>query len=92
MGKKNLMILRNHGTLTVGHTCADAFMRIYYLERACTIQVRALAGGAKLNPTMEGVAEKTAGQGRGGFGGPMGGLAWPGLLRLLDRKDTSYRN
>jgi len=92
MGTKNLMILRNHGTLTVGHTCADAFLRIYYLERACTIQVRALAGGAKLNPTMDGVAEKTAGQGRGGFSGPIGGLAWPGLLRLLDRKDTSYRN
>lgn len=92
MGTKNLMILRNHGTLTVGRTCADAFMRIYYLERACTIQVRALAGGTKLNPTMEGVADKTAGQGRGGFDGPLGGLSWPGLLRLLDRKDTSYRN
>jgi hypothetical protein len=54
--------------------------------------VRALSGGSKLNPTMDGVAEKTAGQGRGGFGGSMGSMAWPGLLRLLDRKDTSYRN
>jgi ribulose-5-phosphate 4-epimerase/fuculose-1-phosphate aldolase len=92
MGTKNLMILRNHGTLTVGRTCADAFLRIYYLERACTIQVRALSGGTKLNPTMDGVTDKTAGQGRNGFDGPIGGLAWPGLLRLLDRKDTSYRN
>ena len=92
MGTKNLMILRNHGTLTVGRTCADAVLRIYYLERACTIQVRALSGGAKLNPTMDGVTEKTAGQGRGSFDGPIGGLAWPGLLRLLDRKDPSYRN
>jgi hypothetical protein len=41
---------------------------------------------------MDGVTDKTAGQGRNGFDGPIGGLAWPGLLRLLDRKDTSYRN
>lgn len=92
MGTKNLMVLRNHGTLTVGHTCADAFLRMYYLERACTIQVRALSGGAKLNPTLDGVTEKTAGQGGSAFGGPIGNLAWPGLLRLLDRKDNSYRN
>src|SRR5205085_1457149 len=38
MGTKHLMILRNHGTLTVGKTCADAFLRLYYLERACTAE------------------------------------------------------
>jgi len=92
MGTKNLMVLRNHGTLTVGKTCADAFLRMYYLERACTIQVRALSGGTKLNPTIDGVTEKTAGQGGHAFDGLVGNLAWPGLLRLLDRKDTSYRN
>lgn len=92
LGKKHLMILRNHGTLTLGGTCADAFLRLYYLERSCTIQVRALSGGTKINPTNDGVAEKTAGQGVQGFDGPIGGLAWPGLLRLLDRKDPSYRN
>jgi ribulose-5-phosphate 4-epimerase/fuculose-1-phosphate aldolase len=92
LGTKNLMVLRNHGTLTVGKTCADAFLRMYYLERACTIQVRALSGGTKLNPTIDGVTEKTAGQGGHAFDGLVGSLAWPGLLRLLDRKDTSYRN
>jgi len=92
MGQKNLMILRNHGTLTVGKTCADAFLRMYYLERACTIQVRALSGGAKINPTHQGVPEKTAELGSKTFDTMIGNLAWPGLLRLLDRKDTSYRN
>jgi ribulose-5-phosphate 4-epimerase/fuculose-1-phosphate aldolase len=92
MGNKNLMILRNHGTLTVGQTCADAFLRMYYLERSCTIQVKALAGGTKINPTLQGVPEKTAGQGGKAFEGLIGSLAWPGLLRTLDRKDTSYRN
>src|SRR5215469_679832 len=44
---KHAMILRNHGTLTLGKSCPDAFMRMYYLERACTMQVRALSGGLK---------------------------------------------
>jgi ribulose-5-phosphate 4-epimerase/fuculose-1-phosphate aldolase len=92
MGTKNLMILRNHGTLTVGKTCADAFLRLYYLERSCTIQVRALAGGSKINPTHQGVPEKTGELGSRSFDGMIGNLAWPGLLRTLDRKDTSYRN
>jgi ribulose-5-phosphate 4-epimerase/fuculose-1-phosphate aldolase len=35
LGTKNLVLLRNHGTLTIGRTVADAFMRMYYLERAC---------------------------------------------------------
>jgi ribulose-5-phosphate 4-epimerase/fuculose-1-phosphate aldolase len=91
MGAKNLMILRNHGTLAVGKTCADAFLRMYYLERACTMQVRALSGGAKLNAANQGVAEKTAMQGQRGFEGLLGSLSWPGLLRMLDRRDPSYR-
>ena len=91
MGTKNAMILRNHGTLTVGKTCADAFLRLYNLERACTIQVRALSGGGTINPTNQGVPEKVAGQisDMGNFADKM---VWPALLRLLDRKDPSYRN
>ena len=92
LGEKNLMILRNHGTLAMGRTCADAFLRLYYLERSCTIQVRALTGGSKINPTHQGAAEKTAEVGAKAMEGPMGNLAWPALLRLLDRKDPSYRN
>lgn len=92
LGQKNMMILRNHGTLAMGKSCADAFMRLYYLERSCTIQVRALAGDSKINPTNQGVAEKTADVGAKGMDSRMGDLAWPALLRLLDRKDPSYRN
>ncbi|MDE2184466.1 MAG: class II aldolase/adducin family protein [Alphaproteobacteria bacterium] len=89
--RKHLMILRNHGTLALGRTCADAFSRIYFLERACSIQVRALAG-AKPNWPNQGVADKTANQAAMAFEGLIGGLAWPALLRKLDRTDSSYRN
>jgi ribulose-5-phosphate 4-epimerase/fuculose-1-phosphate aldolase len=89
---KHIMLLRNHGTLALGRSCADAFMRMYYLERACTMQVRALGGGAKPNRVNQGVAEKTAGQGAMAFEGMIGALAWPALLRKLDRADAGYRN
>jgi ribulose-5-phosphate 4-epimerase/fuculose-1-phosphate aldolase len=92
IGDKNVMILRNHGTLSVGNTCADAFLRIYYLERACSMQVRALAGGVKWNRANQGVPEKTAMQGKMALSGMVGGLAWPALLRKLDRIDPSYRH
>jgi ribulose-5-phosphate 4-epimerase/fuculose-1-phosphate aldolase len=91
-GDKHIMILRNHGTLSVGKTCADAFLRMFFLERACSMQVRALAGGVKLNWPNQGVPEKTQRQGVSAFDGMLGALAWPALLRKLDRTDESYRN
>jgi ribulose-5-phosphate 4-epimerase/fuculose-1-phosphate aldolase len=92
IGDKHVMILRNHGTLTLGKSCADAFLRMYYLERACSMQVAALGGGAKPNWPNQGVPEKTASQGRAGLDGMMGALAWPALLRKLDRTDPSYKH
>ena len=48
LGGRHLMLLRNHGTLAVGATVADAFYRIYLLEWCCTAQVRALSTGRAL--------------------------------------------
>jgi ribulose-5-phosphate 4-epimerase/fuculose-1-phosphate aldolase len=92
LGDKSVMILRNHGTLTVGESVSDAFIRMYFLERACEAQVLALRGGAEINRPPEGTPEKTAEV--AGFGlttiGRM--LAWPALLRRLDRVDPSFRD
>ena len=92
MGDKHLMVLRNHGTLAIGKSCADAFLRMFFLERSCSMQVRALAGGVKLNWPNQGVPDKAAAQGAYGFDGILGSLAWPALLRKLDRIDPSYRH
>jgi len=92
VGDKHMMMLRNHGTLAIGLSCADAFLRMYYLERACSMQVRALAGGVKVNWPNQGVPEKTADQGGAAFDGLIGALAWPALLRKLDRVDPSYKH
>ena len=93
LGDKHAMLLRNHGTLTVGQTVPEAFMRMYWLERACAAQVAALAGDSasrKLAIPSGDVCALTAQQGELVWGqGAM--LAWPGLLRMLDRRDKSYR-
>ena len=94
LGAKNAMLLRNHGTLTVGETIAEAFLRMYFLERACEAQVHMLSAGRDgLHNPPQGTLEKVREQ---SSGPPMQllaqRLAWPALLRKLDRLDNSYRN
>jgi ribulose-5-phosphate 4-epimerase/fuculose-1-phosphate aldolase len=92
LGTKSAMILRNHGTLTVGETVAEAFIKMYFLERACEAQCLALAGSTPLNHPPQGTPEKAAEQGRQGLKLIGNMLAWPALLRKLDRIDPSFRD
>ena len=83
LGKANYLILRNHGLLTVGSTIPEAFMYMYFLESSCRIQIDAQAGGEVNligNAPME--ANKNA--------MIMANLAWPALLRKLDRENPGY--
>jgi len=91
LGDKRFLILRNHGLLTVGPTIPDAFLFMYALETACQIQLAAQSGGAELsmiNATIVDGFQMQLDAVLKGFGGE---LAWPGLLRKLERKDSSYR-
>ncbi|PZO87486.1 MAG: class II aldolase [Sphingomonas sanxanigenens] len=94
LGAKHAMILRNHGTLAVGETVGACFLRLYFLERACEAQVMMLSAGRKnLNNPPQGVEDKVAGQANPkGLGMLAQALAWPALLRKLDRIDPSFRN
>ena len=83
-----LMLLRNHGTLSVGTTAADCWTGMFYLERACKMQVMALSAGRDnvlLSPKP--ARAEVKGQTSRGVGG---GLAWPGALRLLERESPGY--
>jgi len=62
MGTHNAMILRNHGLLAAGRTIPEAFVNIYYLERACQAQIKATSGGAELIFPPDEVRELTAKQ------------------------------
>ncbi|MFQ3596108.1 MAG: class II aldolase/adducin family protein [Sphingomonadaceae bacterium] len=93
LGAKNAMILRNHGTLTVGETVGEAFIRMYFLERACQAQVLTLAASVEhVNHPPQGTPEKAASQGREGLKLVGNMLAWPALMRKMDRLDPGYRN
>lgn len=93
LGAKNAMMLRNHGTLTCGDSVATAFVRMYFLERACEAQVLMLAAGRDgLHSPPQGVEQKVEQQSSGpGVGVIAERLAWPALLRKLDRLDPSYK-
>jgi ribulose-5-phosphate 4-epimerase/fuculose-1-phosphate aldolase len=90
LGSRNFLMLRNHGLLTVGRTVADAFLGMYTFENTCRIQIDAQAGGEllRVDPRIiEGMAQVfktvTAGQGAN--------IAWPALLRQLDRTNPGYQ-
>jgi ribulose-5-phosphate 4-epimerase/fuculose-1-phosphate aldolase len=91
LGDKHSMILRNHGFLTCAATVADAFLYTYILQKACEVQIRAQAGGGELiaipQPIVDGIrqASKVVLRQAGGM------IAWPGILRKLDRADPSWR-
>jgi ribulose-5-phosphate 4-epimerase/fuculose-1-phosphate aldolase len=93
LGDKNLMLLRNHGTLAVGRSVAEAFQRIYFLERACTMQVRTATLGKPIYPIDSAVEGKNAEIIRKGAEANFADkMLWPAMLRRLDRIDPSYRN
>jgi len=91
LGNKTNMILRNHGLLTVGRTPAEAFLAMYILESACRIQILAQSGGGGLLPVSQSTIDTVASQLSDVTVGQGAQLAWPGLLRKLDRIDPTYR-
>jgi ribulose-5-phosphate 4-epimerase/fuculose-1-phosphate aldolase len=90
LGSADFLMLRNHGLLVCGKTIADAFLSMYTFENTCRIQLDAQAGGELVRvdaKIMEGLAQvlKTVTSGLGA------GIAWPALMRKLDRMDPSYK-
>ena len=91
LGTSTFLMLRNHGLLTVGESIADAFLFMYLFETTCAIQVRAQAGGTPLTPIPGIIIAGAQAQAKVVTKGLGGHLAWPALLRKLDRIDPSYK-
>ncbi|MCW4115340.1 class II aldolase/adducin family protein [Aurantimonas sp. MSK8Z-1] len=86
------LILRNHGLLTVGRTAAEMFSNMFYLNRACEIQIAALSTGARLRAVPEAIAARVTEQyDQMAFDDGDLMLEWNAHLRLLDRIDPSYK-
>ena len=91
LGENNFLILRNHGLLTVGSTIPDAFLYMYALETACQTQLLAQSGGNELIQVNPAIVSGIKAQVEIVLRGMGGEIAWPGLLRKLDRIDSSFR-
>ncbi|MGR8949459.1 MAG: class II aldolase/adducin family protein [Gammaproteobacteria bacterium] len=88
MGEKNVLMLRNHGTLAVGRTVAEAFARIYLLETACAIQVA--ASNQPTVPVTQTIASGVAALGKPYITSGIMEQAWSNLLLMLDKEDPDY--
>lgn len=91
LGDRNFLILRNHGLLTVGGSVAEAFLFMYALETACQTQIAAMSGGGQLIHVNDAIVKGITAQVDQVLKGSGANLAWPGLIRKLDRRDASYR-
>lgn len=92
LGQNTNLVLRNHGLLTVGPSIPDAFLAMYILETACQTQLLAQSTGAELVQVDERILQGIMAQAEQVTKGLGGQLAWPGLLRKLDRRDPSFRD
>jgi ribulose-5-phosphate 4-epimerase/fuculose-1-phosphate aldolase len=91
LGTRHTMLLRNHGTLTIGTTPAATFVRSFFLNRACDMQLLAQSGGAQVRLVQpEIVAAVGRESGYKGDAEHLQTLVWPGLLRRLERLSPGY--
>ncbi len=91
LGKKNAMILRNHGTMACGPNPGGAWQAIYRLEKACRYQILAESGGNEINLLSRDIVDSRAGETSTEKLLKRGEFIWPALLRKLDRIDPSFR-
>lgn len=92
LGKTNFMILRNHGLLTCAESVADAFLAMFILQRSCEIQIQAQSTGTTLRPIPAPILAGIQAQSEEVTRGMGGALAWPGILRKLDRDCPDYKD
>lgn len=88
LGDNLVMILRHHGLLTCGRSIGEAFMNMYYLDRACRVQLAVQASGQPWAPLPEDLCRTAAAQYEQ-FA--YGKYEWPALLRLADERSPGFR-
>lgn len=89
LGDNKVLLMGNHGCLTVGESIAESFDELFYFERSCSNYINALMTGKPLRVVSHEVAEKTA-------------LQWASFTKaahlhlkevklILDREEPDYK-
>jgi len=95
IGDKTVLMMANHGVITVGRSVAEAYDRLYYLERVAQVQLYAMWTGRKLKSVPQPVIDSTLAEFRSDrtYGGkPPAQWHFEALKRLLDRKEPDYKD
>ena len=93
IGDRRVLVLRNHGLITAGRTIPEAFHLAFYFEECCKTQIEIMATGDEMVTPSTSVLERAKGQFEQIYSKHMPGeREWPALLRMIDRKDPSYRD
>jgi ribulose-5-phosphate 4-epimerase/fuculose-1-phosphate aldolase len=95
LGDKKILFMANHGVLVVGKSIAETYNTLYYLERACQVQLYAMSTGRPLKKIPEAVVKHTREQFRTApqYGGRHAyELHFDALMRVIDKSGTDYKN
>lgn len=92
LGDGDVLMLRNHGPLVVGTTAAEAFSRMYYLERACRMQIATLSACRDPDSELAWPTEEDCRFMARAFEGGESVIAreWNALRRMLDAQGADY--
>ena len=90
--EKLVLFLANHGVIVVGRSVAEAYDRLYFLERACQSQVLALSTGRRRESIPDEIVARTVDQMRVLVPGnlPIHERHFAALKRMLDRREPDY--
>jgi ribulose-5-phosphate 4-epimerase/fuculose-1-phosphate aldolase len=92
LGDTNFMILRNHGLLTCADSIPDTFLLMFILQRACEIQLQAQATKQELIQIDDRILAGIKAQASEVTKNAGGALAWPAILRKLERMCPDFRS
>ena len=91
LGDKQVMILRNHGLLSWGSSVAEAYLRLWTLQRACDVQVTAARAGGEINPVPPEALKRMLEESGPGEKRTCEDV-YAALVRMVEARDPSYRN
>jgi ribulose-5-phosphate 4-epimerase/fuculose-1-phosphate aldolase len=83
-----VVMLQNHGVIVIGDDVAEAWSRLYFLERACQVQILAQATGRPLIEVPDAVVRRTAAQSADDNAAAQSLFA--AVRRRLDRENPGY--
>jgi len=91
LGDRHVMILRNHGLLSWGETVAEAYLRLWTLQRACDVQLTVARSGGEVTQLSQPVIDRMLAESGPGEKRTCEDV-FAALVRLVDARDPSYRD